>query len=204
MRGAAGIRMGVTRIWLVRHGEPEARGLCYGSLDVPLSEHGREQIRLTAGHLKDETLSAIYTSPLSRARESADLIAGASIQVVAAFSEMNFGAFEGLSFAEIEERYPEIYRHWMAAPTEVKFPDGESFSEMKSRVLAAFDEIRARHDGETIAIVSHAGVNRIVIAWALGIADAHVFRIGQDYACLNQITIIDGFPILNLLNQSKA
>ena len=188
----------------MRHGEPEARGICYGSLDVPLSEQGREQMRRSAVHLKDESLPAIYTSPLSRARDSAELIGGASIYVVPAFSEMNFGAFEGLSFSEIEERYPELYSHWMAAPTEVRFPGGESFPEMKSRVLAAFDEIRARHDGETIAIVSHAGVNRILIAWALGIADAHVFRIGQDYACLNQITIIDGFPILNLLNQNKA
>jgi alpha-ribazole phosphatase/probable phosphoglycerate mutase len=158
-----------------------------------------------ADYLQDEALAAVYTSPRSRALEGARMIAAArscSFEVVAGFSEIHFGDFEGLSYDEIADRHPEIYRQWMETPTEVQFPNGESFSAMRTRVIGAFTGIQREHEGQTIAIVSHGGVNRVLIAWALGMPDDCLFRLAQDYAAVNLITFTCGFPCVQLLNYS--
>jgi alpha-ribazole phosphatase/probable phosphoglycerate mutase len=114
--------------------------------------------------------------------------------------EIDFGDFEGLPYDEIAARYPGLYRQWMEAPTEVRFPNGESFGEMRSRVLGAFDVIRCEREGQTIAMVGHGGVNRILIAWALQIPDQCLFRVAQDYAAVNLLEIADGIPSVKLVN----
>jgi hypothetical protein len=120
----------MTRFWLIRHGEPaeEARHRCYGSLDVGLSEKGRTQMAETAQYLKTEPVAAIYTSPSSRALDSARILAAAQscpFEVVADLREIHFGDFEGLPYDAIAARYPDLYRQWMETPTEVRFPNGE-------------------------------------------------------------------------------
>jgi alpha-ribazole phosphatase/probable phosphoglycerate mutase len=114
--------------------------------------------------------------------------------------EIDFGDFEGLTYDEIAARYPELYRQWMERPTEVRFPNGESFCEMRGRVLEAFDAIEREWRGRTVAIVSHGGVNRILIAWALQIPDMHLFRIAQDYAAVNLLAMEDGVPSVKSVN----
>ncbi len=114
--------------------------------------------------------------------------------------EIDFGDFEGLSYDEIAARYPELYRQWMDAPTEVRFPNGERFCEMRKRVVGAFDAIERKRRGQTVAIVSHGGVNRILIAWALQIPDQYLFRVAQDYAAVNLLEIADGSPSVKLVN----
>ena len=89
----------------------------------------------------------------------------------------------------------------MEKPTEVRFPNGESFAEMRFRVLSAFEGIQRKHQDETIAIVSHGGVNRIVLAAALQIPDQCIFRLAQDYAALNLLAFVRGFPVVHLVNQ---
>jgi alpha-ribazole phosphatase/probable phosphoglycerate mutase len=196
----------MTRVWLIRHGEPadEARHRCYGSLDVGLSKKGREQMEHVAGYLKSEPITSIYTSPRSRAREGARILAATvshPVEVVEGLREIDFGDFEGLTYDEIAARYPDLYRKWMEKPTEVLFPNGESFPEMRTRVLKSFEAIQHKHDGETIAIVSHGGVNRIVLAGALQIPDKCIFRLAQDYAAVNLLAFMHGFPVVQLLNQ---
>ncbi len=179
------------------------RGRCYGALDIPLSEEGRSQALQTAEYLSKEPLSAIYSSPLTRAAESAAIVAGphcCAVQTTPDLCELNFGALEGLTFDEVSAAHPELYQEWMRSPTEVLFPGGESFSIMRTRVLRAFHQIRSQHDGHSAAIVSHAGVNRILLGWALQVPDSHVFRIGQDYAAVNLLTFSNDFPAVSLLN----
>jgi len=195
----------MTRFWLIRHGEPaeEARGRCYGSLDIALSETGRAQMAQVVEYLKGEPIAAIYSSPLSRALESARILGAAAsspVEVRADLREIDFGEFEGLAYAEIAARYPDLYRRWMEAPTEIRFPDGQSFSEMRERVLRAFEKIRRDREGQTVAIVSHGGVNRILIAWALETPDHCLFRLAQDYAAINMLELVDGVPSVRLLN----
>lgn len=198
----------MTRFWLIRHGEPaeEARHRCYGSLDVGLSETGRAQMAQVAEYLKGEPVAAIYTSPRSRALESARILSAAAscaIEVVEGFREIDFGDFEGLAYDEIAVRYPDLYRQWMETPAEIQFPNGESFSAMRVRVLTAFDAIRER-EGQTAAIVSHGGVNRILLAWALQMPDNCIFRLAQDYAAINLLELVDGLPGVKLLNHRSG
>ena len=195
----------MTRVWLVRHGQPaeEAHQRCYGSLDVGLSETGRAQMSQAAQYLETEPISAIYTSPRSRSRESAVLLAASRsrpVEVVLDFREIDFGDFEGLAYGEIAARYPDRYRQWMETPTQIRFPNGESFAEMRVRVLRAFDRIQRERDGQTVAIVSHGGVNRILIANALQMPDECIFRLAQDYAAINLLVMMEGVPSVQLVN----
>jgi alpha-ribazole phosphatase len=194
----------MTRVWLIRHGEPteEVRQRCYGSLDVGLSEKGREQMKYVAACLKSEPIAAVYTSPLSRAREGAAILAAAlrPVEVVEDLREIDFGDFEGLSYDDIAVRYPDAYRRWMEMPTEVSFPNGESFTEMRFRVLKAFESIHNERGGQTIAIVSHGGVNRILLADALQLPNQGIFRLAQDYGSINLVAYGPGFPVVQLLN----
>jgi alpha-ribazole phosphatase/probable phosphoglycerate mutase len=204
----------MTRFWLIRHGEPveQARQRCYGSLDIGLSEEGRAQMARVAEYLATEPVAAIYASPLSRAADSARILAAHAscpVEVVADLREVNFGGFEGLTYDEIAARDPELFRQWMETPTEVRFPDGESFSEMRTRVLDAFARILRERQGQTVAMVSHGGVNRILLAWALQMPDRCLFRLAQDYAALNLLTFAEGLPdaglpMVQLLNHCPS
>jgi alpha-ribazole phosphatase len=195
-----------TRIWLIRHGEPGGvRGRCYGKLDVGLSATGRAQMERSAECLRSERLEAIYCSPRLRTIESARFVAAfhdCTPQADEGLCEIDFGDFEGMTYDEIAVKYPEIYRQWMESPTAVKFPNGESFAEMRARVLRAFEAIRERNEGRTVAIVTHGGVIRIVLAWALQMPDTCLFRLAQDYAAVNLLHCLDGVPIVQLMNGS--
>jgi alpha-ribazole phosphatase len=195
----------MTRFWLIRHGEPAeaSRQRCYGSLDIGLSETGRAQMQHAAEYLRTESIAAIYSSPRSRALESARVLAGGRsrpIEIVEDLREIDFGDFEGLTYDEIAARYPDLYRLWMEKPTEIQFPNGESFAEMRVRVLKAFDTIQREREGQTVAIVSHGGVNRILLAWALQMPDNCLFRLGQDYGAMNLMTLVEGIPGVEALN----
>jgi alpha-ribazole phosphatase len=199
----------MTRVWLIRHGETarEATHLCHGSMDVGLSERGRWQMDQVAEYLRSEPIACIYSSPRSRAREGARAIASAvsqPVELVEDLREIDFGDFEGLPYDEIAVRYSDLYRRWMEKPTEVLFPNGESFAEMRTRILNAFLSIRRKHDGQTIAIVSHGGVNRIVLAGALQIPDECIFRLAQDYAAINLVAFTDGSPVVQLMNRTAG
>ena len=199
---------GVTnRIVLVRHGEPIAatKGMVYGKLDVGLSKAGEAQITSTAGWLEKFKLSAIYSSPRTRATESARIAAEQfklNVEVENRFAEMDFGDFEGSTYDEVKTHFPKIYECWMTRPTEVEFPNGESFSLMRQRVWAAIKELRIRHANQTTAIFSHGGVNRIVLTEVLNLPAENLFRLEQNYGCANVIDFYDDYPVVRIINQN--
>ncbi len=195
----------MTGVWLIRHAEPDAavHGRCYGSLDASLSQGGRERAAALGERLAAEPLAAIYSSPRRRAIETAEAIATHHrLDVITApdFRELDFGDFEGRTYDDIAATHPDVYRQWMETPTEVRFPNGESFALMRVRVLNAYRALLAHHDDQTIAIVAHGGVIRIILADALGIPDANIFRIAQRYGALNLIRDFDGYPSVELVN----
>jgi alpha-ribazole phosphatase/probable phosphoglycerate mutase len=196
----------ITRVWLVRHGEPHAdvRGRCYGRLDVGLSDAGRMQLEQVGSALATVSFSAIYASPRLRTRESAGIIAGhhrCAVQIDEQLREIDFGDFEGRTYDEIASLYPAVYAQWMSRPTEVQFPNGESFQLMRQRVLRAAGKLICQHAGETIAIVTHGGVNRILLADALGVPEANLFRIAQGYGARNLVRYIGDYPSVDLMNE---
>jgi alpha-ribazole phosphatase len=194
----------MTTIWLIRHGTPDdVNGRCYGHQDVALSPEGKEQALDVSARLARESISQIYSSDLRRAFETANIIAephGLSVQTVPDLREMHFGDLEGLTYEEIQERRPDIFQLWMTCPTETQFPNGECFRDLNVRVMRALDQVLARHNGESIAIVAHAGVIRLLLGRALSIPDKEVFRLAQRYGAINRVRYSDHGPIVELIN----
>ena len=143
-----------TTLLLVRHGQTDWNrdGRFQGHADTPLNETGRGQARALAEALATERVDAVYSSDLQRARHTAAAVAdaaGLDVVTLPELREKHFGTWEGLTHAEIAERFPEAPRG--------SWGDGETSEEMASRVLGALRQIAARHDGETVLVVSHGG-----------------------------------------------
>ena len=194
-----------TGLWLLRHPRPEAEaeGRCYGSRDWKLSETGVRQAHAVAKFLAAEPLAAVYTSPRQRCREAARILAAGRhcpIETLDALRELDFGEFEGRRYEEIAALYPDLYRQWMEQPTTVRFPGGESFPDMCVRVATAARGLRARHAGQTIALVTHGGAIRILLAEALGMEPAHIFRLGQRHGAVNLVRYFGDTPLVELVN----
>ena len=206
----------VTKIYLIRHGETEdADARRYkGHIDVPLSDNGIEQIERLSEFLSavgarcprpgsdSAGLKAVYCSGLSRAVKSAEIIAGPfglEPVIVEGLKERNFGVWEGMSFDEIQEKYPEAFNAWAENPLRFSPMQGESTIEISERALDAFNEIISRHNGESIAIVAHGGINRVILCELLGMPLENIFRIEQDYAALNVIEKWD-YPVVKHIN----
>jgi alpha-ribazole phosphatase len=164
----------VTTLILVRHGETDWNrdGRWQGHADAPLNERGRKQARELAGELAETPVAAVYASDLSRARETAEIIAaphGSPVDVDPRLREVHVGDWSGLTMAEIEERYPEAVRRWRTGAVDHAFEDGETYAAMGERVVAAVEEIAARHRGEEVVVVLHGGPIRALLAHAAGI-----------------------------------
>jgi alpha-ribazole phosphatase/probable phosphoglycerate mutase len=194
----------LTRLVLVRHGEPDAsvRGRCYGRLDPALSPRGHEQMRTVKRLLRGLPLSKVYSSPRRRALESARHLAPARSNTIVddRLREIDFGELEGLTYDEIAAGFPETYDTWMRHPTDVVFPGGESFRAMTGRVREALDELRRAHGGRPVVVVSHGGVNRIAIGHALGLEPARIFRLDQGHGCVNVIDFFGDEPLVRVIN----
>lgn len=192
-----------TVLWLIRHPEPDhsARGLCYGALDIALSDSGIRHAHAISEKLVNENFAAIYSSPKQRCTVTARLLArGRSVETVGDLRELDFGKLEGRSYEEIAASYPDVYKRWMENPTGTEFPDGESFCQMSTRVLGVLNELLARHAGESIAVVTHGGPIRVMLADALGIPLRNIFRIEQHYGAISRLRYRDGMPSVDLVN----
>jgi len=195
-----------TRLVLVRHAETDAsmRGRCHGRLDVALSPEGRAQAQALARALEGTALDALYSSPALRTVETARPLAEARGLLVIAdvrLRELDFGAAEGLTWDELRAREPALYEAWMARPTELTFPGGESFERLRARVLDCARDLLRRHDGKTVALVIHGGPARALLADALGLPASNLFRIDQSYAGVSVIDRIDGVPWVRIINE---
>jgi alpha-ribazole phosphatase/probable phosphoglycerate mutase len=160
-------------------------------------------MEVVADKLSNEPICAIYSSPRRRAIESSEILRrrpGCPITTEERFREIDFGEFEGKLYDEIAREYPEIYRQWMDHPTETEFPNGESFVRMQARVIQAAHQLYKRHRGETIAIVSHGGVNRTLLAAALGVSNADIFHIAQRFGAMNLLELMGDYPSVELVN----
>jgi alpha-ribazole phosphatase len=195
-----------TRIYLIRHGEiAESGEFRYnGQADVPLTPKGFDQYRLLAERLKNVPISACYTSDLSRCMEGADILcADRDIRPVTMpeFRELSFGEWEGLTWTELEEKFPNQWQARMNDFVGYRAPGGESLLDLRDRVIPAITGIVECHRGEEVFVVAHGGVNRIVLLDVLGAPPSSMFRIEQDYGCLNIIDYYaDGNPVVKLLN----
>lgn len=196
---------GATRLVLIRHldADESLRGRVFGALDVPLSSAGERRAALLADALADLPLAAVYSSPLQRALATAKLLAagrGLVPVVHEGLRELDFGDLEGRTYEAIEANWADVFRSWMRHPSRTAFPGGESFAELRSRVLAAVDEIRALHPSGAVVVVAHGGVVRAVLADALLLPDDALFRLDQSHGGVSVVDWLGNVPLLRAMN----
>jgi broad specificity phosphatase PhoE len=196
----------LTEVILIRHAESEGAGRYLGRRsDPPLNAKGRAQAEALAKRLMGEPLAAIYSSPLRRALDTAEAIAAfhsLEVNLVADLAELDFGAWDGLSYSEIQSRDPERLARWLADPVTIHPPSGETLAHMSQRVVAATQAIVAAHLEGAVAIVSHGGPIRALVCHALGLPlEAHR-RIRQDLAAITRLDWYETRVVLSLLNDT--
>ena len=196
---------GATRLIVIRHPEPveSAAGRCYGSLDVELSAAGLAHAETLAAALGWAGLAGVYSSPRARARLAAEAVAGRhglAAVVTDELRELDFGQLEGRAYDDIRREFPELYEQWMRAPTTVRFPGGESYADLRGRAVAATARMRAEHAGRAVAVLTHGGVARAVLADALGMPDEAIFALDQGYGAVNVIDWFGDRPLVRMVN----
>ena len=191
---------------LLRHGQtPYSVDKRFaGRIDIGLTELGVVQAAAAAGRLgKQGAIDAIVSSPLSRARQTAEAVASMAqvpVAVENAFEEADFGEWDGLTFAQAQERFPAAMDAWLAS-TEAAPPGGESFAAVRSRVLDGLSRVLAAHAGQTVLVVSHVTPMKICVAEALGAPLSALYRMHLDTACLCQVDWYpDGPAVVRSLN----
>jgi len=196
----------ITTLYLIRHGETEGGEVprYKGSIDVPLSAHGIDQMRRVSQRIAaDTTLRALYSSDLARAVKSAETIGephSLRPEVIPGLRERSFGIWEGMSFDEIREKHPLEFEAWAGNPLEFSPMGGETTLEVSARCMEALNSLLNDHRGEPIAVVSHGGIIRIILCHMLGMPLENIFRIDQDYGALNVIEISDHYPVVRMMN----
>ncbi|WP_022669567.1 histidine phosphatase family protein [Hippea alviniae] len=187
----------VRNIFLVRHPQVEnyKSNVFNGRIDVGLSAEGLRQAEDLYRYFKDK-VELVFTSPLKRCRVVAEKFD--FVKVDERLIERSFGIFESLNWQQIEERYPKEAEAFLKEPFHYKPPKGESFYDVEKRIKGFVDELlKVEKD---VLVVSHGGVNRIIIKLLLGLAEESLLKISQDYACINQFQTDGKFVLVKLLN----
>jgi probable phosphoglycerate mutase len=201
-----------TAFVLLRHGEtpltPQKRFSGSGGSDPSLSEVGREQAeRVAAALARRGTIQAVVTSPLTRTRETAKIVAdrlGLEVAVEDGLRETDFGAWEGLTFGEVRERHPDDLAAWLASPDAAPTGGGESFTATAVRVAAARDRLLAAYPGRTVLLVTHVTPIKTLVRLALGAPPEARFRMELSAASLSVVAYYaDGNASLRLLNDTS-
>ncbi|MFI0905577.1 bifunctional RNase H/acid phosphatase [Streptomyces sioyaensis] len=196
---------------LLRHGEtaltPEKRFSGSGGTDPELSAAGRRQAEATAAALAARgTIQAVVSSPLRRCRETAEAVAarlGLEVRIEEGLRETDFGAWEGLTFAEVRERYPEDLDAWLASAKAEPTGGGESFAAVARRVAVARDKLLARYAGRTVLLVTHVTPVKTLVRLALGAPPEALFRMELSAASLSAVAYYsDGNASVRLLNET--
>jgi broad specificity phosphatase PhoE len=193
------------RLFAVRHGETawtrERR--FSGARDIPLTERGQRQAAAVAQALTGERISAVYASPLERARASAEIIArphGLVVRVEPAFREMAFGEWEGLTRHELETGTAPMMETWRTAPERAAPPGGERLTDVAARVGKALQQVRDNHPEGAVVLVSHAIVLRLLVLDALGLGPERLWSLDASPAGLTEIEYQPGWATVHRMN----
>jgi broad specificity phosphatase PhoE len=195
-----------TTIWLARHGETHwtVEDRFNGWSDTGLTDKGREQAVKLGEWLENEPITAVYCSSLSRCIRTAQL-AGIPQHIEpvkrSELKELDYGVWDGMLRSNISIEYPEVWKAWVDNPAKVAPPEGETGYDVVRRVRPFVEQIVDRHSGETILLVAHKAVNRLILCDFLGAPLRNYrARVGQFPCALNCIQWLDEGPRVNLLN----
>ena len=197
------------RIVLIRHGETEWNRIrrFQGRSDIPLNEGGKEQVRALAEVLKNEHVAALYTSPLTRAVETALIIGtyhpAAPLLLEEGFVEMDLGEFDGMDAAHWAEHHAEFMKQWIKSPGVLQMPGGESLAQVQARAVASLERIMQAHGaGESLLVCSHNFVILTLLCHAFHRPLDEFRTLKQDTAAFSTLTVsADGTLAVETLNE---
>jgi broad specificity phosphatase PhoE len=197
----------MVNIILIRHGETDwnTEQVFRGRIDVPLNQVGISQAEAVGFSLRDRDIDALYSSPLKRALETAQMLAkGRKLEIKSeeGFIDINFGLWQGIFHQKVKEDFKDLYTRWITEPHKVTFPEGESLAEVKVRAQKALNSIVKENPGRTVAIVSHRVVNKVLLCTVLNLNLSYFWNIRQDTCAVNSFEYKEGSYHLTLLNDT--
>jgi len=176
-----------------------------GRADIGLDGVGMKQAETAAKRITGWPISAIYSSPMRRALTTAEIIAaplGLKVQPMSGIIDVDYGKWQGLSTEDVVARDGRLYSQWIESPDKVKFPGGESFTEVRERATSAIDDLIQQHPKETVVLVSHKVICQILILSLLGLDSSHFWQITQDVCAINLFEVRGGIPSALFLNDT--
>jgi len=195
----------MTTVFLIRHGQTEWNRVerFRGRADVPLNETGLEQAEATGVRVAAKWKpAAIYSSPLSRAVKTAEAIAkhfDLPVQVHPNLADIDYGDWQGLSPDEVRARWADTLDNWYNAPHLANIPNGETLADLRERAMKTVSELAARHADETIVLLGHTVINRIILLGVLGLSNDRFWHIKQDTCSINVFeTDKDDYTLVSL------
>jgi len=185
----------MTAIYLIRHGQTEwnREEIFRGRADVPLDDLGRRQAEaLGRAFVKQGIEKPLFiSSPLKRARETADTAAGflgvTELKTDKAFIDLSFGEWEGRSVTDVQKEYPVLYRSWLEHPENVIFPGGEQLDEAADRAEEGLYRVANANRGKDVVIVTHRVISKVLLCRILSAGIKAFWKLRQDTACLNEL-----------------
>ena len=198
----------VTLIILVRHGQTEwnRSERFRGRADVPLNETGLAQAEATGERVAQVWQpAAIYTSPLSRSVKTAQAIAqhfNLPVQAHPDLADIDYGEWQGLTPDEARQRWPEQMENWYSHPERAVIPGGETLVDLRARAMQTVNDLSARHAGQTIVLVGHTVINRIILLGVLGLGNERFWHLRQDTCAINVFEASENDFVLFSLNDT--
>ncbi len=196
-----------TQILLIRHGQTEWNQVerFRGRAEIDLDEIGKNQAEATATRLSGSGLSALYCSPLKRAVKTAQAIrnlTGVTADVLPDLTDVDYGRWQGLTLEEAQNRDPDVFAHWRHSPQLVRFPQGESMEEVRSRAAGVVETLKLKHQAQTFAIVSHVVVCRLLVLHLLGIETSHFWNTAHDNCGITTFMMKGDLPVATGINDT--
>jgi len=194
---------------LVRHGRTEwnEAAIFRGKLDIPLDEVGQRQANLAKQVLSREDINYIISSPLKRARETAEIIAqafpGVEVQIDERVGDIDVGEWAGVSLAEVQRKFPEDYRMWVEAPHKMKFPGGESLKDVQEKAWEAVMSCIWLLDKGGVLLVSHRVILKTIILKAVGAGLDGFWKIRLDTASVSVMEYNGVHWVLTKMNDTS-
>lgn len=197
----------MAKLILARHGETEwnVEKVFRGRADVNLNEVGIKQADLLGKHLCNWELEAIYSSPVKRALDTANIVARymeVAVCIAEGLTDFDFGEWQSLSEQEVKRLYPAILNDWQSSPHKVRMPGGENLDDVTKRTAEVVDEVLSRHHGNVL-LVSHRVVLKVLICSLLGLDNSHFWNISQDVCGLTIFDYVDGRFVLTKHNDTS-
>jgi broad specificity phosphatase PhoE len=197
----------MVKLILARHGETvwNVEKIFRGRADVDLDEVGIKQAELLGKYLSNCKLETIYSSPIKRALDTANIVARyqkVGVHVAEGLIDFDFGKWQSLPEQEVQRLYPALLNEWHNNPHKVRMPGGESLEDVRRRAIEVVNDVISQYQG-SVVLVSHRVVNKVLICSLLGLDNSHFWNISQDVCGITIFNYVDGRFVLARHNDTS-